>query len=1082
MRGTFLLWFSACYWMATSVVAQPIALCRVKTEQGPYLRFDQFAVNDDAFKRADTQRLALNDSQGYLWFINNVSDHNELIRYDGTYAKSFGAADWIDIKENDRHEIWAFNKKGLCRYDPHTEQFRTYLNPLVVGSQLGRWVTGRGDENWFYWPDSLLGTRPFVPIVAYNTRTNRARLITPARLVNGYSGRTEKDKLRLFAPYSVDSMGRVWGSVNTRTDFTVGYYEPRTNVLVWYPVRGFLAPQFDKSTAPGQKFDALNVIHADGPYVWVGGWNRMGLLRLDTRTGHWKQYYFGDLAHNRVADLTRRNSHQFWLTTDDVPAIFDTASETLYPYPHQPDNPFSLDAHSRGATPGRLGTVWFDVDRAGATSSGFSVLHEARQPFRTKSDTLLRYQGIFRALYKKSADLYVAYNTDRVNFARYNEVTHRLKSLFQLPLNGFVEQYLYAALPDTVNQTVWVVGQSAAGGIFQYNEKRGMTTPVRATIQGLPPGENQTANYDGIQCLAQDKAGNVWFPSFGAAGVYGGNLLKFDSRTKQFVGFRAGTHGLPKAQIRAIMIDVDGKIWLGYRGGGPLIRFDPATSQATTILPNGTDVIKLADDPARGVVWIAHHDAGLWQYVRRTKTSRRVLNESVLGVWLTKTGRLWLKTSSALVRYVPETGQQQRFGSDYDLHSFNWSPFTKTADDEFFFEKFRFRDRDIKPDTTKPVVVFSFLKVFDKELPLPKGLNSTKTLDLDYDQDFFTIGFSALSYFQSDRNQYMYRLVGFNKDWVRCGNKPLAVFSNVPPGTYPFQIKGSNNDGSWSDVKTLSIHIIPPFWQTGWFRFLAVSLLVTSVVLLYRFQVERRTLKARLEAEAAKRKQTEAELKEQEAAYKLRLSATEMAALRSQMNPHFIFNCLNSIQYFTAQNDAEKASEYLTKFSRLIRLVLENSKSERVTLQNELETLRLYLEMETMRFQQKVRYTIQVSETIDAEAIQIPPLLLQPFVENAIWHGLMHKEEGGLVRVLVEQPQADRLRIEIADDGVGRAKAAEYKSKSATRNKSFGMKLTADRIELINQLYQTHTRIQVEDLIDEQGRATGTSVIVLIPV
>ena len=213
-----------------------------------------------------------------------------------------------------------------------------------------------------------------------------------------------------------------------------------------------------------------------------------------------------------------------------------------------------------------------------------------------------------------------------------------------------------------------------------------------------------------------------------------------------------------------------------------------------------------------------------------------------------------------------------------------------------------------------------------------------------------------------------------------------------------------------------------------------------------------------------------------------KIAETEMAALRAQMNPHFIFNCLNSIQFFTAQNDSELASEYLTKFSRLIRLVLENSKSERVSLQNELETLRLYLDMEAMRFQQKVRYEIQVSDEIDTESLQIPPLLLQPFVENAIWHGLMHKEEGGTVTVSVQQPQPDCLRVQITDDGVGRAKAAEYKSKSATKNKSLGMKLTADRIELINQLYQTQTHITITDLTNAAGQPTGTRVVVEIPI
>ncbi len=212
------------------------------------------------------------------------------------------------------------------------------------------------------------------------------------------------------------------------------------------------------------------------------------------------------------------------------------------------------------------------------------------------------------------------------------------------------------------------------------------------------------------------------------------------------------------------------------------------------------------------------------------------------------------------------------------------------------------------------------------------------------------------------------------------------------------------------------------------------------------------------------------------------IQTTEITALRAQMNPHFIFNCLNSIQFFTAQNDADKASDYLSKFSRLIRLVLENSKSDKVTLANELETLRLYIEMEAMRFPDKLHYQIQLADAVDAESIQIPPLLLQPFVENAIWHGLMHKDEGGTVRVQVETQDFASLRVTISDDGIGRQKAAEYKSKSATKSKSFGMKITAERIALINQLYNTQTQVAITDLTDAGGQPTGTRVVVEIPI
>ncbi len=217
-------------------------------------------------------------------------------------------------------------------------------------------------------------------------------------------------------------------------------------------------------------------------------------------------------------------------------------------------------------------------------------------------------------------------------------------------------------------------------------------------------------------------------------------------------------------------------------------------------------------------------------------------------------------------------------------------------------------------------------------------------------------------------------------------------------------------------------------------------------------------------------------------AFEQKIAESEISALRAQMNPHFIFNCLNSIEFFTANNQPHLASEYLTKFSRLIRLVLENSRSEKVSLQNEIDTLKLYLDMEAMRFKGKIKYKINIDENIEIESVAIPPLLIQPFVENAIWHGLMHKEKGGLVTINVQLWDNNKLHIEIIDNGIGREKAAEYKSKSATKNKSFGMKVTSERIELINQLYKTNTKIEIVDLKNEKNEATGTKVTVGIPI
>ena len=208
----------------------------------------------------------------------------------------------------------------------------------------------------------------------------------------------------------------------------------------------------------------------------------------------------------------------------------------------------------------------------------------------------------------------------------------------------------------------------------------------------------------------------------------------------------------------------------------------------------------------------------------------------------------------------------------------------------------------------------------------------------------------------------------------------------------------------------------------------------------------------------------------------------EMAALRAQMNPHFIFNCINSIKLYTLQNDTDRAATYLSKFARLIRLVLEYSRTEVVTLQNELEALRLYIELEAMRFKQKVRFSIEVAPNIDPQFVELPPLLLQPYVENAVWHGLMHKPEGGTVSIRVSQPDEQCLRVTITDDGVGRTQSAALKSKSAHTNKSFGMQLTAERLRILNQQQPTRPQVRIRDLVGPQNEPMGTEVTLDIPL
>jgi ligand-binding sensor domain-containing protein len=203
----------------------------------------------------------------------------------------------------------------------------------------------------------------------------------------------------------------------------------------------------------------------------------------------------------------------------------------------------------------------------------------------------------------------------------------------------------------------------------------------------------------------------------------------------------------------------------------------------------------------------------------------------------------------------------------------------------------------------------------------------------------------------------------------------------------------------------------------------------------------------------------------------------EMQALRAQMNPHFMFNSLNSINNFILKNDPDNASEYLTRFSRLMRLILDNSREEWVTLENEIKALELYIEMEAIRFDNVFEHHIRIAPDVNPLSVMVPPMLLQPYVENAIWHGLLHRKEPGSKLNIDIWRSGDELFIKIEDNGVGRAAAEQLKGKFSGHKKSHGMKITAKRLDMVNKVYQLGAKVLVEDLKEAMGKAAGTSVV-----
>jgi len=273
----------------------------------------------------------------------------------------------------------------------------------------------------------------------------------------------------------------------------------------------------------------------------------------------------------------------------------------------------------------------------------------------------------------------------------------------------------------------------------------------------------------------------------------------------------------------------------------------------------------------------------------------------------------------------------------------------------------------------------------------------------------------------------------------------------------------ANTDGIWS-IKpvTYSFSINDPFWKRWWFILLEVVTLLLAIQLFIRFRTGIIT----------KREEEKTRINKLLADY-------QMKALRAQMNPHFIFNAINSIQNFVLLKDSTQAYDYLTKFSRLIRLVLISTKENEMTLKQEIEILALYVELEQLRFENAFEYIFHVDEKINTEAVVIPALFIQPYVENAIWHGLMPlKGRKGILDISIKEDKKNLL-ITIKDNGLGRERSSQIKKKVA--HQSMGMDLNNKRIELFAQGSEV-AQIIIKDIYDESGEPAGTHVEIILPM
>ncbi|MCD4736305.1 MAG: histidine kinase [Bacteroidales bacterium] len=365
-----------------------------------------------------------------------------------------------------------------------------------------------------------------------------------------------------------------------------------------------------------------------------------------------------------------------------------------------------------------------------------------------------------------------------------------------------------------------------------------------------------------------------------------------------------------------------------------------------------------------------------------------------------------------------------------------------------------------------PDIIMKSISINGEVITTSDNPDQNLLLDLDHDQNYLGIDFDVINYNNPGKDLFRYRLGGLNSSWSMFTPLRQAVFPHLPPGSYTLQIESKNlNTGLYSKTLSLGIRIRPPFWQSTWFIISGFALVLFLSVFFYRNRI----------AKTRREEQKKAEVSKQ-------LAELEMKALLAQMNPHFTFNAINSIQNYILDNDVDAALSYLSDFSKIIRQTLENATKEFITLEEELEYIKRYLRLEHMRFDKEFTYAINTDEQIDPETTLIPPMILQPYVENAIKHGLRHKKDKGRLSVKFQLADDEKLLCIIEDNGIGRKGSAAINQKIQKDHNSSGMAITKNRVNKLKEIHKSDLfSVRIVDLISDSNQPAGTRVELILP-
>ena len=767
--------------------------------------------------------------------------------------------------------------------------------------------------------------------------------------------------------------------------------------------------------------------------IWILSNN--GIFRLDEAKGVFKEFT-GEIPDN---EFTGRPFF-YWAERNNGIFIYRSEDQSLL---HIPDHhtKWLLDIIPDGEN-----TFWFSNTTSKGVAQGFSRIAFIPGNFRNT---------LFTA-------------PDSTNPAIYSIVMDRDRNIWT-GIRGY-DHIVQSGVSGDTNQINFLTEESFAAGAYirsMIPVKEGIWIGyIRNLLQfyDYKTGHftRHHADANTFRAIAVNEDGNLYIGT--------NDLLLYNPSSGK-------TEILWKSQeqsgIFKIYPDTSGIVWAAMSNSG-LLRYDLSTGEGHVIkVVTGTSNVEDIIPGKNGDLWLALLGKGVCRYstVKGTfnyyTTAKGLSNNTTYGLLMDRHGRIWVSTNDGISIIVPESGHIRTFDETDGIAISEFNSGAKFISDagEFIFGGMggfvRFFPDSIslnEEQAGEHRLLLTSFEISGEIRALYRPLNECDTIILDRGENNFHLTFSSTDFINSQKQTFRYMLSGINRRWIETSSQNRNInYSNLKPGWFDLIIEAADQNGGWTVSRKITIRIKPLFYQTRTFRILMPLLLLFIVIfsiILYIRQLQQ------------KERSKQDELK--------------LQSLRSQMNPHFIFNSLNSINYFISNNDKLSANRYIADFSRLIRSILSNMGSNFIPLDNEINSIRDYLRIEHLRFGDKFDYSLETDEIKDMAETEVCPGIVQPFIENAIWHGVRPLENRkGFITIRFFPAGDEGLKCNIEDDGIGRTASLASKETNGS-HKPKGISIISERLQITGKLRRTNYRLEISDLYPGK-KETGTRVEVDIP-